>query len=219
MKEPGAKTEEPNSASMNVKSILFFFFLATLPLYGAPAREGVPLQELRIQCEGFGHSLHTQKVELEILQEKLQTLETTIATLRQELGSPKTHPELVKDRLTIFEKRVSTLEKTQESVVSDLKLLKNHFNESSLALTSCQQQLALLEKQLSQEVVSLKNSLHSMIALLQKGESFSDKAYTVKPGDSLGKIALEQKIDIKRLKELNHLSNDRIFVGQKLQLP
>lgn len=43
--------------------------------------------------------------------------------------------------------------------------------------------------------------------------------YVVKSGDYLGKIATKNNTTVKRLRELNGLSTDRIRVGQKLKLP
>lgn len=43
--------------------------------------------------------------------------------------------------------------------------------------------------------------------------------YTVKSGDSLGKIAKANKTTVKALRDANHLKTDQIKVGQKLKLP
>lgn len=162
------------------------FILIASPLLGSPSKEGLALQEMRLSCEEFGQKLHHQKVEIEILSEKLQSLESSVSALRQEF-SPLGKGELSKDRLGVIEKRVSSLEKSQETLIGDLKILKTHLNESSQALATCQDQLIHLDKQLSQDIKSLKTSLQSMITLLQKGEaSSSDRLYIVKPGDSLG---------------------------------
>lgn len=218
-KAPGAKIDGVNLKSMKDSLLPFLLFFAS-PLAASPGREGIALQELRLNCEEFSQKLSHQKVELEILSEKLQSLDSSVSALRQELAqSGKAEKDLAKDRLSVVEKRLSSLEKSQETLVGDLKILKNHFNESAQSLTACQTQLTQLEKQLSQDIKSLKGSLQSMVALLQKGETLSDKVYVVKPGDSLGKIALENKTSQKTLKELNQLSTDRIYVGQKLQLP
>ena len=45
------------------------------------------------------------------------------------------------------------------------------------------------------------------------------KDYVVKGGDSLGKIALENGITIRALKEMNGLKKDNVRVGQKLKVP
>ena len=49
-----------------------------------------------------------------------------------------------------------------------------------------------------------------------KGET---KTYAVKNGDSLGKIAQECGTNVRTIKELNGLKDNRIFVGQKLKVP
>jgi cell wall-associated NlpC family hydrolase len=42
--------------------------------------------------------------------------------------------------------------------------------------------------------------------------------YTIKAGDTLGKIALQYDMTVKQLKDLNNLSSDLIFAGQKLKV-
>ncbi|MDZ7835153.1 MAG: LysM peptidoglycan-binding domain-containing protein [Alkalibacterium sp.] len=50
----------------------------------------------------------------------------------------------------------------------------------------------------------------------QTTQNKSTVAYTVRPGDSLYKIAREQDTTVRRLKELNSLKSDLIFVDQRL---
>lgn len=43
--------------------------------------------------------------------------------------------------------------------------------------------------------------------------------YTVKSGDTLGKVAKANKTTVKAIRDLNKLKTDQIKVGQKLKLP
>ena len=45
------------------------------------------------------------------------------------------------------------------------------------------------------------------------------KVIVVKSGDSLGKIAQENGTDVRTIKELNGLKDDRVFIGKKLKVP
>lgn len=52
----------------------------------------------------------------------------------------------------------------------------------------------------------------------KKATTTNDSSYTVKSGDSLSLIASRTGMNVASLKSLNNLSNDTIFVGQKLKL-
>ncbi|NGX53636.1 MAG: hypothetical protein K1000chlam4_00352 [Chlamydiae bacterium] len=175
--------------------ILLLLLTSSSLLVAGPAREGVALQEFRLTLQQYSYDLHGQKTEIDILHEKLQNLENSIGSFKKELGQ--------KGQNTTLESRVASLEKNHQTVVGDLKQLKNHINDASSKLAS-------LEKQ-------LKGSLNSVVSLLQPGGGGGDH-YTVQNGDSLGQIALDNKVSVKRLKELNELKHDRIFVGQRLRL-
>lgn len=43
--------------------------------------------------------------------------------------------------------------------------------------------------------------------------------YTVKPGDSLYRIALENNVTVDQLKKYNNLTSDMLLIGQKLRIP
>ncbi|MDG5471561.1 LysM peptidoglycan-binding domain-containing protein [Jeotgalibacillus sp. ET6] len=52
----------------------------------------------------------------------------------------------------------------------------------------------------------------------QPGSNTSGSSYTVKSGDTLGRIALDFKVTVANLKSWNNLSSDLIRVGQKLSI-
>jgi LysM repeat protein len=186
---------------------LLLSFLA-LPLYlkGAPA-ESAAVQELRLSLDRLSYQINSQTVDLNLFQDRAQQLENSLNALKQEMR--------VSSSDKLLEKKVSSLDKAQEALTSDLKLLKGHLNETNLSISQLQTQLNKIDKQLTSDIQSLKNSIHSMLTLLQ-GDS---KIYYVKSGDSLGKIAQNHRTDIKTLKKLNNLASDVIFTGQKLILP
>lgn len=179
-------------------------------LCAAPLKDPA-VQEMRLSLEQMGYKLHSQEIELQLTQERAHNLEKSLAALKEELKSSPQEKGL--------EKRISALEKTHETLIADFKTLKTHANETGSALLQCQNQLNKIDKQLSSDIQSLKTSLNSMLTLLQGASLPEKRTYTVKSGDSLGQIALEQKTDIKTLKKLNSLNSDIIYSGQKLLLP
>lgn len=211
MKIPGQKTDAPNSRFMRSNYFLALFLGGAL--YGAPQRESLALQEIRAGMDQVHFKLKNHQAELDLFQERLHALEAVLKDFKSELSQAK--------RSQPLEIRIGVLEKAHEALISDFKSLKNHLTETGTVVAQCQTKLTHLDKQLSSDIQALKTSLHSMLALLQKesGIEVSSRVYTVQPGDSLSQIAVDQKTDIKTLKQLNNLSNDTIFTGQKLRLP
>ena len=58
----------------------------------------------------------------------------------------------------------------------------------------------------------------SSSVLFSSLETASAATYTVKPGDSLWKIASQQRVSLQTLMSWNHLSSSTIYIGQKLNL-
>lgn len=175
-----------NSKSIR-NNLTLFFLLALLPLGASPSRQGLAFQEMRITVEELSYDVGSQRVDIDLMEERLAKLEQKITALKTDTSqAPASDP------------RVSALEKKQEALLTDLK--------------SLQKDLATL----SSQVVGVKTSLQSMLSLLGNSQ---EKQYTVKEGDSLGKIALQHKVSIKSLKEHNQLTTDRIYTGQKLLIP
>ncbi|MFZ0565684.1 MAG: LysM peptidoglycan-binding domain-containing protein [Chlamydiales bacterium] len=181
--------------------LLAFCLLIGGSLSGAPSLE---MQQMHLTLDQYGYQLNNHKIEIELLYERIQSLETALTELHQEL--------MHRNQKSSLEKRFSSLEKAHETLVNDFITLKKHMNETKSALAQCQDKTS----QISSDVKSLKSSLHSMLALLQKENG---QTYTVKSGDSLGQIALEYKTDIKAIKERNQLTNDTIYPGQELIIP
>lgn len=172
------------------------------------AQESPAVQQMLLALEHIGHQLHSQEVDINLFQERMQALEKEIRSCKQ-LPAEK-----------ILERRISSLERGQEALIKDLKNLKKLCNETGSNLALCQLNLQKLDTQLTSDIQTLKASLSQMLALLQpQTPTESSNAYIVQLGDSLGKIAHDHKTDVKTLKKLNNLSSDTIYSGQKLLIP
>ncbi len=189
---------------------LIFFLLLTLPLYAKPNSgfyTNPELDELRIELDDIKHALKSTQVELGLLDERLKK-QDKVPAQPKDSGSLT----LLTAQVNTLEKKVVGLEKTLEKAANDLRAL-------SAASTKIQEDLFSHEKRLD-EVGKLKGTLTNISkAIGQRETPSSTKSYRVKAGDSLEKIARNQRTTVEIIQKINHLSNDRIIVGQELRLP
>lgn len=180
---------------MIVRKYLFLWVCCgwVASLWGDPS-DSLVVQEFRASIQELTYQIRAQSADLRLMEERISALETK------------------PDRSL----KMTSLSKKEEDLIADLKLLKGHLEKAEAALAVCEKRLNQLDKQWEKEIGGLKSSLQSMVAVLKEEDQ---KYYTVKSGDSLGQIALEQKIPVKKLKELNHLESDIIFPGQKILIP
>jgi len=193
--------------------------------YYQDANNETAIREMRDTIEDVRHTANNNETELREIDERLKNMETIIDTLRTQIGEQiQGSKELLKSSSKGLEAKIGDLELTTKGLVSDLRQIKNHANDTSGTFVQYKQKLLDLEKIIevqSQNIDSLQSALKSMMEALQIKDSggAGSKIYRVKPGDTLDKIALANQTTVKALKEINNLSNDRIIVGQKLQLP
>ena len=165
------------------------------------------IEELRQEVSDLKHAIHTFRVDLQILDEKMS----------KQTASSKTSN--LSEQLTLLEKKITYLEKVQEKITADLKQLASHANQTSTALGECQQKNGEISQRLG-EISKLKSTLTSISqAMTEKRSASSSKTYKVQNGDSLEKIARKHQTSVSALKKLNHLENDRIIVGQEIEIP
>ena len=163
------------------------------------------LDSLRLQVSNFDAELH-------ILAEKLNSQSDTTDALQQQIEATRNMQR------GSYEGHLSQVEHTTSSLINDLKILKDHTNDLSAALTSQNQKIVSLEKNINDIQAALK-SIMEALDIPSTTASGPEIDYKVKNGDSLEKIARKHNTTVKALKDLNHLSNDRIIVGQKLKIP
>jgi LysM repeat protein len=175
--------------------------------------------EMRSEIADLRHALNSTQVELQILDEQVKAQETS---LKKSKNVPS--PSWNDSKQPQIEKRLTQIEQTQERILSDLKQLSSHANQTSSSFHQYSAKLSELEQsvahqqKLMNDIVDLKSTLKTFSASLQSPIAQND-SYTVKPGDSLEKIARNHKISVESLKKANQLSSPKILIGQELHIP
>lgn len=189
------------------------------------------LREMRDTIDMLRHEISNHETEMKMMEERIDNQESTIASLRQQiLDANQANKELVKGQNSTIDGKMTAIESSNKGLTADLLQLKTHANDSSTALTQYKQEINDLKKNTalqSKNIDNLQAALKSLTEVLQTSEggpakdisSNDGKSYRVKPGDTLEKIARAHSTTVKAIKENNNLSNDRINVGQTLQIP
>jgi LysM repeat protein len=180
------------------------------------------------------YELRNCTTEIEQLRQRNENLTQRLEEVQQELSSLK------ESGGGNLQNRMDKIESSLQALTDDLKQIKSHSNQTATTLAQYRTSLADLEKSTSTQrdnVVNLESALHSLMDLYQtksvggsKAEialadtaaitSTSKARYKVKAGDTLDKIARENKTTVSELKRCNQLKkDDLIIVGQELALP
>lgn len=199
----GVKIEEDSSSYMKGRNLLIILSFAFSSLYGVQ-HSRYAFEELKLSMEDVQVKLRNQKGELELIYERIANLENENYRLNQKLQQLNSDAPL------------SQLNKKQEACIKDLKLLKEALQKTQKQLSLNENSLTVLEKKWGGDLKELKQSIQSVVALLEEEEMSS---YVVQNGDNLGAIALKFHTSVKEIKKINQLSNDIIHTGQKLQIP
>ncbi len=190
---------------------LCFVFSLQAAAYSSPE-----LDELRIAVDDLKYALKSTQVELNILDERVK---------KQTSSKPKEDVSalsLLTVQVNSLEKKVINLEKTLEKAANDLRTLSSTATTALTKIQGVEDDLSSQEKRID-EVVKLKGTLTSISKAINARSSpeptaSSTKTYRVKAGDSLEKIARANHVSVEVIKKINHLSNDKIVVGQELRL-
>ncbi len=201
-------------------------FSSCSPLRSSPNDEKhqleLTLHEVQTNLDDLRHDINCFQTELQILDGRIKYYENTLATLKQhDLEKQQAKIDQLTLQIQNLEKKWSSFEKVQQEEVRDLRELSSHANETTAALTQFKDRIGELEQEILghnhrlDEVGKLKGRVEH----LAKGFRGETKAYKVKPGDSLEKIARAHKTSVERIKKLNDLDQDLIVVGQELKIP
>lgn len=171
------------------------------------------LTEIRTELADLRQQSSHHKVEMQILEEKLEKLQAA----KKSDGGAKSND------LSRVEKKVSELEHLLEKAKEDLREIASHANQTTSTIAQyrekileCERQIALQSSALD-EISKLKGTLKSLSKAMQ--ETPSVKVHKVKAGDSLERIAKQTGSSIEALRKVNGLTNDRIIIDQELKIP
>jgi chromosome segregation ATPase len=229
---------------MYVRIICLYAISAVLPLLSVAAAQPYqggrqqptedPLRQVRTTISDLKNDVRNHESEIRTFEAKLLNQEASLETIRQQLFDDV---QEAKDQLRTtsgnLEGRVQSLDNSIKGAIADLKQLHTQSNDSVNVLSQYKAKLSELEQIVTAQNEHMKHleaALKSMMELLQGKETAAKEissirnsdgmvTYKVQSGDSLEKIARVNKVSIKALKEANHLTSDKITVGQTLKIP
>ncbi|CDZ79829.1 autolysin [Candidatus Rubidus massiliensis] len=192
--------------------------------YAYEDENAIKIRETKDSIDELRHELQNQEIEMKRFEEKLSNHDLTLDSMRQQLlDKTNTAKEFASDKANFLETKINQLEQQNKNFLADLKSFKTFSQESAAVLNQTKSKINELEKIIDKQNENIENiqlALKNIIEVMQgKSSSSSSKSYKVKNGDSLEKIAKFHQTTIQALKEANHLTNDKIIVGQTIQIP
>jgi|SRR5579862_1271286 len=212
-----------------MRTLAFFLLFCTGLLFELSARQNNfystnALDELRLELSDVKHELHSARVEINLLEEKLAKQEHTLSLSKNQDAQKQNEKKTYAAQLDSLEKKVERLEKILDKAAIDLRTLNAHENKAVVRLQELESVIALQEKKF-EEIAKLKSTLTTISKAIGRSAQTTIAAssrpiqtYNVKPGDSLEKIARSHHMTVDAIKQLNQLSQDKILIGQELKV-
>jgi LysM repeat protein len=182
------------------------------------------LHEVQTNLDDLRHDIHCFKTELQIIDGRIKHSENALSTVKQQdIEKQQAKIDQISLQLQTFEKRLTLFEKNNMTEAEERKELTSHAKETTTALIQFKNRIEELERELIvsqrrfEEFGKLKGNIEHLANSLRGTNA--QKTYTVKPGDSLEKIAKQHKTTALKIKKLNELQQDLIVVGQELKIP
>lgn len=193
-----------------VQAVCRFGWLLSLPLLAAAqgTPQGVQLANLRSDIDRLDQIVRALRLEVEALQRENRELREFV----QEQLRAQSDDAVTRDQVTAI---ISRFEQRMQEA--------NQANHQAIILEVAKEIEALAE-QTRTAIQALSRSVAAQ-PQLQQVVTFNDDfpttgiTYTVKAGDTLGRIARENKSQVAWIRNANRLANDTIFPGQELFIP
>jgi len=133
------------------------------------------LHRTRADIEEIKHDLHTQKIELSILEGKLLNQEDSIAAMKKEtFEQHQAKLDNTYQMILSLEKRIAQFEKNQEGVNSHLSQLVKAASEMNKALSQTKNRMNEIEKNLAGHAKSISD-ISKIKKNIAKVSEFIDK--------------------------------------------
>ncbi|MBS3905227.1 MAG: LysM peptidoglycan-binding domain-containing protein [Simkania sp.] len=211
---------------MRYSIILVTLFFGGCINHVANVSEGVrnerdlALEEFHIELGDLRHAAQAQKVEIQLLQERIRDQEM----IAENANKHRNRSDSLTGQLVALEKKITLLERQQDRILNDLKLLNTHYEQTGNNLHNLQNRFSALQTQIEHhasrlhDIQQLKTTLTHVSRVIseQSSPTKESKRYRVKAGDNLEKIAKQNNLSVHQLKKINQLNDDRIFSGQEL---
>ncbi len=207
----------------------------------APSGEdlSIILRQIKIELADLKHETRNHESEMRVFENKLQNQEESFEYLRQQLSDDiqaqcdclRASNVNLEGKTETLDQLLKNLETSFRGLTEDLRQIKTQANESVTVFGQYKQKITELENIVqtqNQHMQNLEAALQSIVEILQAKQATSEsiskaseppKTYKVQSGDSLEKIARNQKVSVQALREANQLSTDRIVIGQILKIP
>lgn len=215
--------------------MLLYFILPALLwagfIEGARTRydddQQIVIKELRDSLDDLKREIRNQESEMKAFAERNNSVDMAIDSIRTELKEThQAQKEISKNNLGQLEMKIGSLETANKGLAADVKQIRGGFNDSQETLKAFKDRINQLEKSieaLNRNVEHLEKALNNVMDAFKveagnSGTPTGSKIYKVKAGDSLEKIAKQNGVTVRAIKELNGLTKDQIHVGQTLKL-
>lgn len=157
---------------------------------------------------------------------RITSLEQENTSLKRQIHALKVDHELLEERLERIQKEFESFRSVdlqdwvakggQQNTSTVSQDQTNRFKELELEIKNVKQRTL---KQYESLIAQLNDISQAIGTSTTPTPSPAGETYTVRPGDTLERIARRYNITIKKLKEHNSLTSDKIIVGRKLKIP
>lgn len=185
------------------------------------------LHKTRADLEELKHDLHTQKMEVSIIEGKLVNQEDFVANLKKEtFDLHENKLDQFSGQIANLEKKLGLFEKKQEEILQAQSKLVQSTTELHKAIAQSKDRINEMEKIIAlqsksaNEVAKLKKNVEKVAQLVEGGtQAISIEPYTVKSGDTLEEIARSFGTSPSDLVKMNKLDSEKVIAGQELLVP